>query len=95
MRWQDVFGFAGLGLVVLGTVLMFPSSTTGIRWTYLLGGSLVWLAGFAMMTGWVAWRWSISKLAREERNACPPAEPRFNERRQKDRRSQGERPLAA
>ena len=88
MRCQDVFGFAGLGLVVLGSVLMFPSSTDRMRWAYLLGGSLGWLAGFAMVTVWVAWRWSISKLAREEGNACPPAEPPSSERRQKDRRSQ-------
>lgn len=83
MRWQDVFGFAGLALVILGTVLMFPSSTQGMRLSYLLGGSILWLAGFATVTGWVIWRWSTSQLVREERNACPPTE-----RRKTDRRSQ-------
>ena len=82
MRWQDVFGLAGLGLVVLGTILMFPSSTHAMRWQYLVGGSVLWFAGFAIVTGWVAWRWSTAQATRnEERNACPTAERRHSDRR--------------
>lgn len=80
MRWQDVFGFAGLALVVLGTVLMFPSSTYGMRWAYLLGGSLIWVVGFTMVTGWLAWRWSIGQPAGKERRSCGPADRRRSDR---------------
>lgn len=87
MRWQDLFGVAGLGLVVFSTVLMFPSSTNRMHWAYLLGGSMLWLTGFAMVTGWVIWRWSISQLAQKECNSSPQAKRRWAERREKDRRS--------
>ena len=83
MRWQDMFGFGGLGLVVLGTVLMVPGSAQGMRWAYLLGGSLMWVVGFTTVSGWLAWRWSTSQPAREGRSDSTPSERRRSDRRSK------------
>ena len=85
MQWQDVFGLAGLALVILGTGLMFPSSTHSMRLSYLLGGSIVWLAGFATVTGWIAWRWWTAHPSGKERPLFPPTERRNTDRRSQSR----------
>jgi len=59
MRWIDVIGLLGLTLVVLGTLLLFPTSTEHMNWKYWLGGLSLWFAGFASVVGWLVLRWSV------------------------------------
>ncbi len=59
MRWIDVIGLLGLTLVVLGTLLLFPTSTEHMHWKYWLGGLSLWLAGCASVVGWLILRWSV------------------------------------
>jgi hypothetical protein len=59
MRWIDVMGFAGLAMVVLGTLLLFPSSAEHMNWGYELAGMTLWFAGVASVVGWLLLRWSI------------------------------------
>ena len=59
MRWIDVIGFAGFAMVVLGTLLLFPSSVDLMNWEYMLAGLALWLAGFAFVIGWLLLRWSV------------------------------------
>jgi hypothetical protein len=53
MRWTDAIGLAGLGMVVLGTLFLFPSSADLMNWKYLLGGFVLWLVGFVSVVGWL------------------------------------------
>ena len=75
MRWQDVIGFAGLSLVVLGTLFMFPSSLDGMHWRYLLAGSVLWVVGFVSVIGWLLWRWSIAHPAPQESSFSSETKP--------------------
>jgi hypothetical protein len=61
MRWTDAIGLAGLSMVVLGTLLMFPNSADRMDWKYLLGGFALWLVGFVSVAGWLFWRWSVGE----------------------------------
>jgi len=59
MRWIDVIGFAGFAMVVLGTLLLFPSSVDRMNWEHGLEGLALWFAGFASVVGWLLLRWSV------------------------------------
>jgi hypothetical protein len=72
MRWTDVIGLAGLGMVVLGTLLLFPNSVDLMNWKYLLGGFVLWLMGFVSVVGWLLWRWLVRQ---PQGKAIPNQEP--------------------
>jgi uncharacterized SAM-binding protein YcdF (DUF218 family) len=59
IRWTDLIGLAGFGMVVLSTLLLFPDSGEHMTWEYWLGGLALWLAGFASVVGWLLLRWSV------------------------------------
>ena len=59
IRWADIIGLAGFGMVVLSTVLLFPDSQESMNGAYWLGGLALWLAGFACVVGWLFLRWSL------------------------------------
>jgi hypothetical protein len=68
LRWIDLIGIAGFAMVVLSTLLLFPSSAELMTWKYWLEGLALWLVGFNSVVGWVLLRWSI----RPSKNAPRP-----------------------
>jgi hypothetical protein len=63
IRWTDAIGLAGFVVVVLSTLLLFPTSADQTNWQYMLGGLALWFAGFACVVGWLlfrGWQWGRS-----------------------------------
>ena len=61
MRCQDVIVVAGLCMVLLGTLLMFPAWADRMSWKFMLGGFALWLVGFVAVIAWLLWRWSAAQ----------------------------------
>ena len=68
IRWTDLIGLAGYAMVVLSTLLLFPSSAEHMNWKYWLFGLALWLLGFASVVGWLLLRWSVQQF----KNGPPP-----------------------
>ena len=68
IRWTDLIGLAGYAMVVLSTLLLFPSSAEHMNWKYWLAGLTLWLLGFASVVGWLLLRWSV----RQSKDGPPP-----------------------
>lgn len=63
IRWTDLIGLAGFAVVVLSTLLLFPSSANHMNWLYMLEGLALWVAGFASVVAWLLlrwWQWGMS-----------------------------------
>jgi hypothetical protein len=69
IRWTDIIGVVGFALVVLSTLLFFPSSADRMNWKYWLAGLSVWFLGFSCVVGWLLSRWSM----RLTKDGPPPA----------------------
>jgi hypothetical protein len=61
IRWTDLIGLAGFGMVLVATLLLFPDNADFMNWQHWLGGIALWLIGFASVVGWVLSRWSVRK----------------------------------
>jgi hypothetical protein len=68
IRWTDLIGVAGIAMVVLATLFLFPDSIDGMNWEYGTAGLALWLLGFASVFGWLLLRWSV----RTSKDGPPP-----------------------
>jgi uncharacterized membrane protein len=73
VRWTDLIGIAGFALVIVSTMLLFPSSAEHTNWKYMLGGTAVWLLGFMSVVGSVFLRFSVSRSAGQGHGGGDPS----------------------
>jgi hypothetical protein len=59
IRWIDLIGICGFGVMIYSTIFLFGDSEGISSWSYWLGGITLWLLGFASLIGWVLLRWSV------------------------------------
>jgi hypothetical protein len=67
IRWIDVIGLAGFGMVIVSTLLLFPGSAEPMNWKHWLAGLALWFLGFNSVVGWLLLRWS-----RQSKNGPAP-----------------------
>jgi uncharacterized membrane protein len=64
MRWTDLVGLAGLALLVMGLLFLFPKSVDRVNWMYRTGGAALWLVGFVAIIGSIVARFSKSQSSK-------------------------------
>jgi hypothetical protein len=68
IRWIDLIGIAGFGMVIVSTLLLFPGSAEPMNWKHWLEGLVLWLVGFNSVVAWLLVRWSV----RQSKTGPPP-----------------------
>jgi hypothetical protein len=59
IRWTDLIGICGFGVVIYSFILLFGDSENLSSLAHWLGAIALWLFGFASVIGWVLLRWSV------------------------------------
>lgn len=65
MRWIDLIGLAGWGLLVAGVLVAFSTSAQRSTWFLLVVGGAMWAVGFVSIVGWLLMRLMPQERARK------------------------------